>query len=284
MGNKKLLAAKFSIGVNSLFIILKLAVGIISGSIGILAESMHSFFDLIASIFAYLGIKKAGEPYDRTHPYGHEKFENLSSILQMILIAAVAVVILYEALGKFSNPKVEFEEYGIILMIVTTLVSYRLAKYLHRVSGEEHSHALEADAYHFTSDVWSSLAVMSGLVLAKLGFPQADPLAAIAVAIIMLKLSFTTGMKMLAILLEHGVEESVQKEIRAIIRMDKRIVRFHKLRARYIGAKIWVDVHIHLKKRLSLKQAHAIAHELKNRIMGKMKKVKEVNIHLEPDR
>lgn len=281
--SRKLGAAKISIGINAVFIILKVAVGLISGSIGIIAESFHSLLDLIASVFAYMGIKKGDEPYDETHPYGHEKFENLSSIIQMMLIAVTAVVIIYEAAGKFQNPKVEFEEYGIMLMIVTTVSAYRVSKYLHGIGEAEHSHALEADAYHFTSDVWSSVAVMIGLALSRLGFPQADPLAAIVVGIIMLRLSYTTGIRMLNILLEHTADRGEVVKIEGIIGRDGRVVRFHKLRARYIGARIWVDVHIHLKKDISLKEAHKIAHELKDAIMGEMGKVKEVNIHLEPD-
>ncbi len=282
-GSRKLWAAKLSILVNSFFIILKVGIGLLSGSIGIIAESLHSFLDLIASVFAYFGLKKGDEPFDKSHPYGHEKFENLSSIIQMMLIAITALVILYEALEKLASPGVEFEELGIILMLMTTAISYKFSKYLHGISEEEHSHALEADAYHFTSDVWGSVAVMGGLVLSRLGFPMADPIAAIVVALIMLRLAYTTGMKMLNILLEHSAEEHVLHELESIIKSDSNVVRFHKLRARYIGARIWVDVHIHIRKNLSLKEAHRIAHRLKDRIMRKMRNVKEVNIHLEPD-
>lgn len=281
MSGKKLPAARLSILVNSFFVILKVAVGLLSGSIAILAEAIHSLLDLLASILAYLGIMKGDEQFDETHPYGHEKFENLSAILQVILIAATSIIIIYEAMGKFANPGVDFEEYGIALMAFTTVVSYRLSKYLHAIGIEEHSHALEADAYHFTTDVWASLAVMAGLALSMLGFPQADPLAAIFVALMMLRLAFETGTRMLDILLEHSADRKEIAEIERIIRADRNVVHYHKLRARYIGARIWVDVHIHLRD-MELRKAHAIAHSLKERIMEAMPKVKEVNIHVEP--
>ena len=279
---EKFKAAKLSIAANFLFIILKITVGLFTGSIAILAEALHSLLDFVASIFAYLGVSKGDEPSDESHPYGHEKYENLSAIIQMMLITVTAVIIMYEAVEKFSSPGVDFEEYGIILMIFTTVSAYFVSQYLYRVGAAEHSHALESDAHHFKTDVWSSIAVIAGLILSMLGFKQADPLAAMFVALLMLKLSVETGMQMLNILLEHSVEPKILERIQARIKRHPEVVRFHKLRARYIGAKIWVDVHINFDNDTTLYTAHMLAHNIKESIMEELPNVKEVNIHLEP--
>lgn len=161
VGSKKLRAASFSIIVNAFLISMKAVVALITGSLAILAELAHSFFDIIASIFAYVGIKKAIEPADGSHLYGHEKFENLSSFAQTILIVVTSVLIVYEAINRIIVPKkLEATEIGLVVMLVIIGIDYFLSRYLHKSSKQYGSSALEADAYHFTTDLWGALAVI----------------------------------------------------------------------------------------------------------------------------
>lgn len=281
---KRLGAAGLSITVNVSMLVLKIAAAIISGSIGILAEAIHSGFDLLASGLAYWGIKKAMEPSDRTHHYGHYKFENISSLVQSIFIAITSIIIIYEATNRLVKGAVQIESsYGIGLMVLTVGVAHFTSKYLHGISVEESSSALEADAYHFTTDVWSALSVMAGLILVKLGFLAGDPLAAMAVALMMLQTSAHLSRKAVMVLLDTTPGDHVIDAVSAIITADKKVVSFHKFKARQSGSKVFIDVHIRLGRDIHLKKAHAIAHELKRKILASNEMIEEVNIHVEPD-
>jgi len=280
---EKLKAASYSIYVNVALTAAKLAVGIVTGSIGIFAEFLHSLFDLIASGFAYIGIYKASQPADSTHPYGHEKFENLSSLLQTILILITALWVAYEAVMRLYNPQpVESSELGIIVMAAALAADWFIAKFLHDVSKKEGSVALEADAYHFTSDLWSTSAVIFGLLCANLGFPQGDSIAALIVALFMLRLSYNLGMKALGVLLDKGATDGEIEKIVEILAKEPQVKGYHKLRTRHMGSRLVIDMHILVDDKLSLSKAHAIAHKVEGRITQQAPGVKDVTIHVEP--
>ena len=242
----KLGAAKLSFFVNLTLLASKIAAAFITNSIGLYAESAHSLFDLLASVLAYLGIKKAGEPEDADHHYGHEKFETLSSMLQALLIAGTALVILFEAWQKLSSPgKVEMSEVGIGLMLLSIPLAYLTSKKLERAAKEAGgSQALEADSAHFTTDIISSLAVLLGLVLVRLGYAAGDPVAAFVVALVMLYISFELLSRSFIVFMDFSPDQGTMNLIEGILTTDGRITRFHKLRARYAGSRILVDVHI----------------------------------------
>ncbi|MBI5061312.1 MAG: cation transporter [Candidatus Aenigmarchaeota archaeon] len=281
--SKKLRAASFSIIVNIFLISMKAVVSVITGSLAILAELAHSIFDMVASVFAYLGIKKAEEPADETHLYGHEKFENLSSFAQTILIAVTSVLIIYEAFNRIAAPKkIEASEIGLIVMLVTIGIDYFISKYLHRTSREEGSAALEADAYHFTTDLWGALAVIVGLVFVLLGFPIFDSIAAIAVAILMLWISYKLGKGSINVLMDRSPSADVMERIGQIISGTHGVKGFHKLRARYAGSKIIVEVHIQVALSMHIDRAHEVAHNVKKRLLKEVPQIKLVTIHIEP--
>jgi cation diffusion facilitator family transporter len=284
MGNK-LGAASFSIGVNTALLASKIIAAFITNSIGLYAESAHSFFDLVASVLAYLGIRKAEEPSDKTHHFGHdEKFENLSSLLQALLITGTAFVVIFEAYQKFSSPgSVEFSEAGIALMLISIPVTLYTSKYLGDIAKKEGSSALAADSAHFTTDVISSVSVLIGLVLVNLGYGFGDPLAAIAVGLIMLYISIELLLKSFFVFMDFSPDKETMTRIKGILVEEKRITRFHKLRARVAGSKILVDVHIHVPHGMPVETAHLISHELETRIIREVPRVKEVNVHIEPD-
>ena len=281
---RKLRAATLSIGVNLFLLVSKLAAAVLTGSIGLYAESAHSLFDLLASVLAYLGIRKAEEPEDENHHFGHEKFENLSSLLQALLILGTAVVVVMEAYGKLSMPiPVQYSEAGIFLMLLSIPITIYTSKKLGKIAHEEGSSALEADSAHFTTDVISSIAVLAGLLLVRLGYPIGDPLAAMAVGAIMTYISARLLLGSFYVLLDFSPDEQTMGKIRGILSAEKRITRFHKLRARIAGSRILVDLHIHVPHDMPIKTAHKISHELEGRIMGEVPRVKEVIIHIEPD-
>jgi len=280
----KLGAASVSIVVNAGLLISKLAVALITGSISLYAESAHSLFDLLASVLAYLGIMKAEEPSDQNHHFGHEKFENLSSFLQALLILGTSFVVIYDAYGKFTAPTgVNEPLLGIALMLISIPVIYLTSRHLGEIAHSEGSSALEANSAHYLTDVLSSIAVLVGLGMVKLGYKIGDPLAAVAVALIMFYISMKLLYSSYVVFMDFSPEQETMVKIKSVLIKEKRITRFHKLRARIAGSRILVDVHIHFPHGTPLETAHRIAHEIENEIIREIPTVKEVNIHLEPD-
>jgi len=277
-------AAKVSICVNLALITSKAAAAFITGSLGLYAEAIHSFFDLLASVLAYLGIRKAEEPDDRTHNFGHEKFENLSSLLQALLITGTASIVIFEAYRKFSMPpQVEYSEVGIALMLVSIPVTYYTSKYLANAAGRDGSAALEADSAHFTTDTISAFSVLAGLVLVRLGYGFGDPLSALVVGLIMLYISGTLLLSSFFVFMDFSPNEQAMAKIASILTEEKRITRFHKLRARVAGSRILIDVHIHVPHSMQIIEAHTISHEIETRLIREIPRIKEVTIHIEPD-
>ncbi|MDI6809773.1 MAG: cation diffusion facilitator family transporter [Candidatus Eisenbacteria bacterium] len=282
-GEKKLHAAWFSVYVNIFLILMKTAVAVLTGSLAILAELAHSFFDFAASVLAYVGIRKAHEPPDKDHLYGHERYENLSALAQTLLIVITSLLIFHEAAKRISHPrKLEATEIGLVAMVVTIGVDYFLSRYLHRSSRRYRSSALEADAYHFTTDLWGALAVIVGLIFVIIGFPVFDAIAAIAVAGLMLWVSFKLAKKSVNALMDTSPPPEIMNHIDGIISASPGIVRYHKLRARHAGNRFLVEFHVHVSPEMSVENAHAITHDIKSQIMEQIRYVKDVTIHIEP--
>ena len=284
-GKRKLRAASMSLYVNIFLILIKFVVMILTNSLAILAELLHSFFDMLASLFAYVGIRKAEQPADHDHPYGHEKFENLSSLAQTILIVITSFFVIYAAVNRLrSSPvKLESTELGIAVMALTIVVDYFLSRYLHATSKAYGSAALEADAYHFTTDLWGALAVIVGLVFVYMGFPFFDSLAAIFVALLMLWISYKLGKKSFHVFMDTSPQKEVMEEIKNTISSTTEVASFHKLRVRQAGSKLFIDVHIQVAPKMSVEEGHYVAHRVKERLLSGVKNVKEVTVHVEPN-
>ncbi|MCX6767846.1 MAG: cation diffusion facilitator family transporter [Candidatus Micrarchaeota archaeon] len=282
-GGEKLKAASVSIGVNVLLIALKFGVAVLTNSIGVIAELIHSAFDLVASVFAYLGIRKAAEPADRTHLYGHERFENLSSLIQTGLLVLTSLFIIYEAWERLVNPvQLGMTGLGAGVLGVAIVIDYFVAKYLHKTSEEHASSALEADAYHFSTDLLTSVMVFIGLILFSFGFHSADAVAALIVAAVMLFISFKIGKRAIFVLLDISPSGEVMGRIAASVSKTPGILGYHSLRARHSGNKYLVDVSIHLDPHVSVEEAHRVAQRLEKRLKKEVPLVKEVVVHVEP--
>jgi cation diffusion facilitator family transporter len=282
-GTEKLGAATFSIIANIFLMTIKVAVAILTGSLGIFAEFMHSLLDLLASIFAYLGIKKADEPADETHHYGHDKFENVSSLIQMLLIAITSFVIFWVAGGKLLAGGHEVKEswLGIVVLIVTLGVDFLIARFLAEKGKKTHSTALESDSMHFSTDLYSTAAALTGVIFASFGFPIMDAIAALVIAAIMLWLSIKMSFSAFAVIIDTAPDKKVLAQLKEDIRNYPGVMDYHSLRARVAGKKLFIDLCVHLDPNLNLTQAHAISEGLKKELKKK-EDVKEVVIHIEP--
>src|SRR2546430_1342604 len=182
--DSKAAAALYSVAVNLVLIGAKLLVGLLTGSVAILADAAHSFLDLSASIFAFAGIRTAQKPADEDHAWGHAKAENISSLIQMFLLGATCIAIVIESVRRLVVPGiVRVAWYSFVVVLAAMVIDIVVSRYLQRVS-QAHggSAALDADALHFASDLWASLAVLFGITLvAGFGFPGWGPLARLSV-------------------------------------------------------------------------------------------------------
>ena len=188
----KVKVASLSIFSNTFLIIIKLLVGIFTGSVSIVSEAIHSTMDLLASIIAFFSVRISDRPADDTHPYGHGKVENISGVIEALLIFVASVWIIIEAVKKIINPgEMESVSIGFIVMFISAAINFMVSKKLYKVAKQEDSIALEADALHLKADVYTSLGVGTGLLLIWItGLNYLDPIVAILVAIFILKESF----------------------------------------------------------------------------------------------
>ena len=281
--NKKIRVARLSIFSNSMLIVLKLVVGVISGSISIISEAIHSFMDLLASIIAFFSVKISDTPADERHPYGHGKFENVSSVIEAALIFVAAFWIIFEAVKRILNPgEIEKVSYGFIVMLVSAIVNFIVSRQLYKVAKETDSIALEADALHLKTDVYTSAGVALGLLLIWFtGFHVLDPVIAIIVALLILKESIELFIKAYSPLLDVSLPEQDLEKLKMIIQRhctDK--ISYHDLRSRKAGNYIYVDFHLNLPEDLTVREAHEICDFIENDIRSSLKNT-EVTIHVE---
>ena len=283
-------SALLSICSNTLLIIFKVAAGILSGSVSIISEAIHSGMDLVASIVAFLSVRGSAKPADKEHPYGHGKIENISGVVEGVLIFIAAGMIILEAGKKLFEP-VEIEEafVAIAVMLAAAVVNFFVSKILYKVAKEEDSMALEADALHLKTDVYTSLGVGFGILLIKItGFIMLDSLVAILVALLIIKEAWELCKNALEHLIDVRLTDEEEKDIDEIIKKvikiyETRLIDYHKLKTRKAGNKRHIDFHITLNPELTVKEAHDIVGCLKKEINAKFTNSR-VNVHIDPDK
>jgi cation diffusion facilitator family transporter len=279
-------AAALSIFSNSALILLKVVAGTITGSVAILTEAIHSSIDLVASIVAFVSVRKAGEPADEDHRYGHEKIENVSAAIEGILILVGSGAIGFEAIRRLLNPShLQSLGFGIVVIALSAIVNLFVSSTLGRRARATESPALEGDAAHLRTDAVSSVAVLVGLSLVKItGATWIDPAVALAVAAFIL----IAGLRILwgssRALVDHALPPEEVDEIRRAIEAvgPEGVVGYHELRTRQAGARRYIDLHVQFRAGTTLEDAHRTAHELQALIGARLRGA-DVLIHLEPE-
>jgi cation diffusion facilitator family transporter len=285
---RKTRAAALSILSNTLLIALKLVAGAITGSIAIITEAIHSSIDLIASIVAFVSVRKAGEPADADHPYGHDKIENLAAVIEGLLILVGAGIIVFESVRRLADPPtVDSLGVGIAVIGFSVVANLGVSAYLYRQARATDSPALEGDAAHLRTDALTSIGVLVGLVLVDVtGFEWIDPLTALLVAVAIVVAGLRILMRSSRVLVDEVLPDSELAAVREALEEDHRapeIAGYHKLRARRAGSRRYIDLHVQFHEGTSLARAHAVSHELQEEIRARLDRA-DVLIHLEPER
>lgn len=279
-------AAALSIASNSALIMLKVVAGAITGSVAILSEAMHSSIDLIASIVAFISVRKADEPADADHRYGHEKIENLSAAIEGMLILVGSAVIAFEAIRHLViGSEVQRLGVGIAVVGVSAVANLTVGGIVARRARATESAALEGDAAHLRTDALTSVGVLIGLALVQVtGADWIDPVVALVVAAAIV----VSGVRILTrssrVLVDEALPADEQRAIGEAVRAfgPRGVAGYHKLRTRRAGARRYVDLHVQFRAGTTLEDAHAIAHELQDAIRARVRGA-DVLIHLEPE-
>jgi cation diffusion facilitator family transporter len=281
---KKSKAAAISIASNTSLILLKLVAGFITGSVSLLAEAIHSVMDLAAAVVAFISVRIADKPSDEQHHFGHGKAENISGVVEGLLIFVAAGIIIKEAIDRLiEGATLELVEVGIGIMVVSIIVNIVVSRYLLRVSKTTESLALEADARHLTTDVTTMFGVLVALIIVRLtGFNLLDPIIAIIVALIIIKAAYDITKKSFGGLMDASLPEEEENAIRACIAEHKgQIIGHHKLRTRKSGSQRYIDLHLVLPQNIKVSEAHDFCDHLEKDLENILRQV-NVTIHIEP--
>ena len=273
-----------SVASNTLLVLLKLAVGLYVGAVSLISEALHSGVDLLAALIAFWAVKKASQPPDIEHDYGHGKFENLSAAIEAILIVLAALAIVYESVTKFSESAVpETLGYGVAIMVISIIVNIIVSERLIRVAKKTNSQALEADGLHLRSDVWTSVGVFVGLFAMNItGWAWLDPVIAIFVAGIIFRAGWHMIKNSVLELTDASLSDEEEEKLLKIITAVPEVKGCHCLRTRKSGTYKMLDVHVLFDGNLPLSRVHAVCDELEDIIRARCGTF-DVLIHAEPD-
>jgi len=260
----------------------KFTIGILTGSLGILSEALHSGLDLVAAAITYLSVRVSDKPADKEHNYGHGKIENLSALIETILLLITCAWIIYEAVHRLitGNTHIEVTVWSYVVVIGSIIIDISRSRALSRVAKKYNSQALEADALHFSSDIWSSAVVLLGLIFSNFGWYFVDSVSALIVAGIVLWVSYRLGKRSIDVLLDKAPVESIEK-VKNTIATFPDVKYYHSLKVRTAGADTFVEFNIHMDPEMNLRTAHDICDRIEIKLKNVIPRC-QVWIHPEP--
>lgn len=277
-------AATLSVWSNSLLIAVKLLAGFSIMSVAVLSEAIHSATDLMASLIARHSVKKSTTPADELHRFGHGKYESLSGAAEGVLIlVAAGFIVLQSALKLREVSEIEFIEFGIIVMAFSAILNFFVSRYLLKIAKKYESLALEADALHLRTDVWTSIGVFVGLMAIYItGIHQLDSIIALIVAVFIVRAAIGLIRRSAFDLLDYSLTRDELQAISASIKqIAGELATYHDLRTRRSGRERFIDFHLILPKNLPIENAHNICDEIENSVKRKLSHA-NLTIHIEP--
>lgn len=278
-------AASISIISNTFLIISKVFAGIFTNSVSIISEAAHSLMDLLAAVIAFFSVKKASEPADADHQYGHGKYEDVSGLAEGLLILLAAGYIIFESVEKLLSGRIDYIDSaaGIIIMSLSVFINIAVSMNLFKVAKKTDSMALLADAEHLRTDVLTSLGVLAGLLLIKItGLKMLDPIVAILVAILIIKAGFSLCLASLKNLLDSSLPEDDIKNIQDVLAdyTSEKIISYSNLRTRKSGAEKLIEFTLTMPREISLRDAHNACDLIEDELRLKVSNA-HITVHIE---
>ena len=287
--HEKRLAALGSVGSAVVLVTLKVFLAAVTGSLGILSEALHSILDLVAAVITYLSVRVADKPADAQHLYGHGKIESFSAFVETGLLLLTALYIIWEAFQRllFRTAEIHPSAAAILILLLAMAIDFIRSRALGRVAKKYPSEALEADALHFSTDVWSTFVVILGLagvwLGTKFGMPwlrMMDPVAALGVAGVIIWIGSRLGKRTIDALLDVA-PQGVREQITNTVDETEGVLQTERVRVRRSGQRYFVDVTISVPRTASLEQAHAASDAVERRIEA-IVPAADVVVHVEP--
>ena len=275
-------AARLSLGSNIALVIIKVAAGLASGAISVLAEGVQSGLDVLASLMILWTVQRASQPADPSHPYGHGKMENLASLAQTLLIGGSAFYILGVAWSRWNSPELPELGLGTLALSAAIVCNFFVSRHLKKVANETGSQAIAAEATHLRGDMISCAGVLLGLGAVWIfKEPRLDPLIAAIMAIVVIVSAIRLGHDTVRPLLDEKLPGEEEAQIRAVLDADMRVLSYHRLRTRQAGSHRLMDVHIQLDDELTFPQSHAITEDIEDEIRKVLPNL-DIIVHAEP--
>ena len=293
---QKKMVALSSVGAAIGLTTIKIVIALLTGSLGILAEAAHSGLDLVASLLTYFAVRVADRPPDATHHYGHGKVENLSAFIEAGLLIATALWVIYEAVRRllFHEGHVDASLWAFLVMAIAIAVDFTRSRALMRVARRLGSQALEADALHFSTDIWSSVVVIAGLLVVRLTqsfalpawFGQADAIAALGVSAIVIWVSVRLLKVTVDALLDRA-PDTMAKQVESSIAQVEGVTEVRRIRERRAGNKLFADVVIGAPRTYTFEQIHTLSEQVEQAAISGARAVSpqsdvDVMVHVEP--
>jgi len=286
--SKKVKTARLSIYSNSFLIVLNLVVGVISGSVSIISEAVHTVVDLLAAVMAYFSVKISDKPADQKHPFGHGKFENISGVIEALLIFVASGWIIHNAVNRLIDGEKLIGQYGLtlgfIVMVISALINLIVSRRIYKVARETDSIALKADALHLSTHVYTSAGVAVSLaVIYFTGWHFLDPIAAIVVASYILKEAIEILIEAFRPLADASLPEDEVTLIESTIQNNLGFAKdYHMLRTRKLGSNREVDFHLEVPGAMTVSDSHQLCDSIENELHIVLPNLK-VTIHVEPE-
>jgi cation diffusion facilitator family transporter len=274
-----------AVAIGLLIFFIKLAAYLISGSVALLSDAMESIVNIAASIMMLASVKVAMMPADADHRYGHQRAENISCLVEGILIVLAAILIIMASMERLFNPVDSFTSIGIALAVslVATSLNGGMAYLLTRSSRQNGSIALEGDAKHLMSDVISSVGIVLGLILAELtGWYILDPVMALVVALLLIRMAYSILAKTCHDLMDHSCPES-EEMIESVLNEHGGFLQYHDLKTRHVGESVYAEMHLCVPAQTTMAEAHELTESIEDAIRKKIPGI-VVSIHMETEK
>ena len=281
-GGKK--AAKIAIISNCILTILNISVGIISGSYALVSEGAHTLSDVATSIIAYLGFVVGQKPADEDHPIGHGRAEAISGLVIVIFLALISYEIITGAIDKILNPSLITipDTYAAIMAVVGILVNLKISDYIISIGKEINSPAIVADGKHQKTDIFSSVAVLIGVVVSNMGYPILDPIVGLVIGLLIIKTGYEIAKENIDNIMGKLPSEELINEIEYIANRSAKTNTAHNIKVDYLGSYATVTLHIELDGNMTLNESHKIAHVVQENIVKEIPIVKSAVVHTCP--
>ncbi len=270
---------------NVVLAFLKIVCGITGHSHALFADGVHSLSDLLIDTLVLIASHFGSKAADSDHPYGHGRIETAATVLLAFLMSFAGIGIVVDAVADLVGTHISIKPnfYVLLVALFSILVNEVLYFYTRRVGEKVQSNLLIANAWHHRSDSASSLVVFIGAGGAWLGFGFLDPIAAIIVGLMIVKMAWQFGWNSIRELVDTGLDEEVLQEIRKTISKVPGVIEVHQLRTRSLASKIFLDVHVLVDPMLSVSEGHYIGEQVHVRLLDEMRGISDVTVHVDPE-